>query len=84
MAQFFNWQTWQRWVCVWWHWGQGAELARAERTQPLIITDSKQLVLFRPIPPPRSDEERVHFGMRRDGQGDEKERRDGQKLSSLF
>lgn len=28
-----------------WHWGQGAELARVERTQPLVITDSKQLEL---------------------------------------
>ena len=64
---------------MWWHWGQGAELA-----QPLIITDSKQLELFRPIFPPSSDGQRVHFGMRRDGRGDEKERRDGQKLSSLF
>lgn len=58
-------------LCVWWHWGQGAELA-----QPLIITDSKQLELFRPIFPPSSDGQRVHFGMRRDGRGDEKERRE--------
>lgn len=41
----FNWQTWQGWVYVWWLWGQGAALAWVERTQPLIITDSKQLVL---------------------------------------
>lgn len=32
-------------VYVWCLWGQGAELPRVEHTQPLIITDSKQLVL---------------------------------------
>lgn len=30
---------------MWWLWGQGAELSWVEHTQPLIITDSKQLVL---------------------------------------
>lgn len=63
---------------MWWHWGQGAELAWVECTQPLIITDSKQLVLLGLFSP--SDGERVHFGIRRKGREDEKEGKDSLKM----
>lgn len=55
---------------MWWHWGQGAEFAWVERTQPLIIIGSKQLVLLGLFS--LSDGERVHFGIRRKGRKDEK------------
>lgn len=63
---------------MWWHWGQGAELAWVERTQPLIITDSKQLVLLCLSSP--SDGERVHFGVRRKGREGEKKGKDSLKM----
>lgn len=56
---------------MWWHWGQGAELAWVECTQPHIITDSKQLVLLGLFSP--SDGERVHFGSKRKGSENEEE-----------
>ena len=58
-------------------------LAWADCTQPLIITDSKQLVLLGLFS--LSDGERVHFGIRRKGRDDEEEEgRESLKMDKDF